>query len=74
LVELTFQGSGAAQPFLSILTRKLGVDLGIVQAKVDHISGKPFGTLVVTVPPANVAGLLATAQELGLNAEVLGYA
>ncbi len=76
LVQLTFQGEGAAQPFLSILTRQLGVDFGIVQAKVDHISGKPFGTLVVTVPPQpeTLAGLLSAANELGLNAEVLGYA
>lgn len=76
LVQLTFQGEGAAQPFLSILTRKLGVDLGIVQAKVDHIAGKPFGTLVVTVPfeAQTITGLIAASQELGLNAEVLGYA
>jgi len=76
LVQLNFQGEGAAQPFLSILTRRLGVDLGIVQAKVDHIGGKPFGTLVVTVPPQpeTIAGLLAAARELGLDAEVLGHA
>lgn len=76
LVQLTFQGEGASQPFLSILTRRLGIDLGIVQAKVDHIGGKAFGTLVVAVPPRPeiIANLLTSAQELGLNAQVLGHA
>jgi len=74
-VQLVFKGEGAAQPWLSVLTRKLDVDLGIVQAKVDHISGRPFGTLVVSLPDvAKLPALLVTSKELGLETEVLGYA
>ena len=75
LVQLVFKGEGAAQPWLSVLTRKLDADLGIVQAKVDHISGRPFGTLVVSLPSIEkLPALLATSKELGLETEVLGYA
>jgi len=76
LVQLTFRGDGAGQPFLSVLTRKLDVDLGIIQAKVDHIAGKRFGTLIVSVDagPEKLAALQQAATELGLETEVLGYA
>ncbi|WEK02966.1 MAG: methionine ABC transporter ATP-binding protein [Candidatus Devosia phytovorans] len=76
LLQLTFRGAGADHPFLSTLTRRLDVDLGIVQAKVDHIAGRPFGTLIVAVDAdaAKLAALKATATELGLETEVLGYA
>ena len=75
LVRLTFTGGDAAQPFLSVLTRKLNLDLGIIQAKVDHIAGQPYGTLIVGVPavPTQVAALSEAAQKLGLDVEVLGY-
>jgi D-methionine transport system ATP-binding protein len=76
LVQLTFKGEGAANPFLSVLTRRLDTDLGIVQAKVDHIAGKPFGTLVVSTDAdaAKLAALQTEASSLGLETEVLGYA
>ena len=76
LVQLTFAGDGATQPFLSVLTRKLDIDLGIIQAKVDHIGGRPFGTLVISVDadPGTLAALHTAARELGLHSEVLGYA
>lgn len=75
-VTLTFKGEGAAQPFLSVLTRRLGLDFGIIQAKVDHIHGKPFGTLVISADatPEKLAALQTEAATLGLETEVLGYA
>lgn len=76
LVQFTFRGDGAAQPFLSVLTRQLNIDLGIIQAKVDHIAGQPFGTLIVGVDasPDQLADLQRAATALGLETEVLGYA
>lgn len=76
LVQLTFRGDGASQPFLSVLTRQLDLDLGIIQAKVDHIAGQPFGTLIVGVQagPEKLVALQQAATALGLETEVLGYA
>lgn len=76
LVQLTFRGDGASQPFLSTLTRQLDVDLGIIQAKVDHIAGQPFGTLIVSLDagPEKLGALQQAATALGLETEVLGYA
>ncbi|SFV37073.1 D-methionine transport system ATP-binding protein [Devosia crocina] len=76
LIQLTFKGEGANQPWLSILTRKLDMDLGIIQAKVDHIAGKPFGTLVVSAAAGRdqLVALQREAATLGLETEVLGYA
>lgn len=75
-VQLTFRGDGASQPFLSTLTRQLDIDLGIIQGKVDHIAGRPFGTLIVSLSagPEKLAALQAAATTMGLETEVLGYA
>jgi len=75
LVRLTFTGGDATQPFLSVLTRKLAVDLGIIQGNVDYIAGQPYGTLVISVPGSGdqLATLTSAARELGLQTEVLGY-
>jgi D-methionine transport system ATP-binding protein len=75
LVRLTFTGGDATQPFLSVLTRQLGIDLGIIQGNVDHIAGQPFGTLVISVPgvPDQLPALTQAARNLGLEVEVLGY-
>ena len=76
LVQLTFRGDGANQPFLSVLTRQLDIDLGIIQAKVDHIAGQPFGTLIIGLDanPEKLAALQQAATLLGLETELLGYA
>jgi D-methionine transport system ATP-binding protein len=75
LVRLTFTGGDATQPFLSVLTRQLGLDFGIIQGNVDHIAGHPYGTLVISVPavPDHLPALIKAAGELGLDVEVLGY-
>lgn len=75
LVRLTFTGGDASQPFLSVLTRKLDIDLGIIQGNVDYIGGHPFGTLVVSTPADQnrLQALTEASRELGLHVEVLGY-
>ncbi len=73
LVRLTFTGGDASQPFLSVLTRKLDIDLGIIQGNVDYIGGHPFGTLVISADPDRLDALTAASREIGLDVEVLGY-
>jgi len=75
LVRLTFTGANATNPFLSTLSRKLSIDLSIIQAQVDEIAGQSFGVLVVSVPgdPGTVSAVSTSAHDLGLDVEVLGY-
>src|SRR5690606_30668710 len=50
LIRITFAGTHATDPVISRLSRHLGVDIAILQGEVDAIGGKPFGSLVVSLP------------------------
>ena len=74
-LRILFRGPHATDPILSQLSRELGIDLNILSGSVDEIAGRPFGTLVVSLPndPARVERALDFLASRDLATEVLGY-
>lgn len=74
-LRILFRGPHATDPILSQLSRELGIDLNILSGSVDEITGRPFGTLVVSMPndPAKLERALAFLKSRDLATEVLGY-
>jgi D-methionine transport system ATP-binding protein len=76
VLRITFTGDSATTPVISVLSRRLNLDLNIWHGQVDEIQGRPFGTLVVEASGApdaiDAAISLLNVQKLGV--EVLGYA
>jgi D-methionine transport system ATP-binding protein len=69
-----FTGDSADQPILSRLARHHGIDANILSGRIDHIQGRPFGTLVVALPGGEtLATALAFFQSHQLSVEVLGH-
>ncbi|TBW40350.1 methionine ABC transporter ATP-binding protein [Siculibacillus lacustris] len=55
LIRLGFTGSRSTEPVISRLSRELGLDVAVLQGQVDEIGGRPFGTLIVSLPNAALA-------------------
>ncbi|MEQ8252076.1 MAG: methionine ABC transporter ATP-binding protein [Oceanibaculum nanhaiense] len=69
-----FTGDSAGQPILSRLARHHGIDANILSGRIDHIQGRPFGTLVISLPNGETLGnALAFFQSHQLSVEVLGH-
>lgn len=75
LVRIVFTGAHATDPVISWLTKRLGIEVNIIQAQVDDIAGRPFGVILVTVPgdAATLAAVRAEVTALQLHVEVLGH-
>jgi D-methionine transport system ATP-binding protein len=52
VLRLGFTGARATEPTIARLARKLGADIAILQAQVDDVGGRPFGSIIVTMPVA----------------------
>ena len=50
ILRLSFTGEKATEPAISRLARKLGADVAILQAQVDEVGGRPFGSILVAMP------------------------
>ncbi len=50
VLRLGFTGEKATEPAISRLARKLGADVAILQAHVDEVGGRPFGSIIVAMP------------------------
>lgn len=50
VLEITFQGDSAAQPFISQLARTYNVDLNILGAAVETVGGRQVGRMRVELP------------------------
>ena len=74
-LRILFRGPHATDPILSELSRELKLDLNILSGSVDEIAGRPFGTLVVSLPndPAKLDGALGFLRARDLDTEVIGY-
>jgi D-methionine transport system ATP-binding protein len=74
-LRLKFIGPRATEPILSRLTRERGIEVAVLQAQVDEIGGRPFGSMIVTLP--NSDRLLGVAEAFladhGVGTERLGY-
>jgi D-methionine transport system ATP-binding protein len=72
VLRITFRGPHATDPVLAQLAREAGITACILSGTVDEIAGRPFGTLVVSIPPGDAARATAFLHARGLGAEVLG--
>lgn len=75
LLRITFTGENATAPVISRLSSVVGVDVNILAGRIDAIAGKPFGSLLVSVPAREPerAAVLGALKSLELKAEVIGH-
>lgn len=75
LLRVSFLGDTAAEPVISGMIRRCGIDVNILYGSIDHIQGVPYGTLVVELSGSgddrNAA--LDYLRNLNLGVEVIGY-
>jgi D-methionine transport system ATP-binding protein len=74
-LRIAFAGENATAPVVSRLSSVLGVDVNILAGRIGSIAGRPFGTLLVSVPSAapGLQAVLSALGTLGLEADVLGH-
>ncbi|MBF9068615.1 methionine ABC transporter ATP-binding protein [Streptacidiphilus fuscans] len=72
LVDITFQGDAAVQPFISQLARTYNVDVNIVGAAVETIGGRQVGRMRVALPGSFEENVVPIGylREQGLQVEV----
>ena len=75
VLRITFTGENATAPVISRLSTTIGVDVNILAGRIDAIGGKPFGSLLVSVPgrEPGLAAVLGALNSLELKAEVIGH-
>ncbi|KLK91570.1 methionine ABC transporter ATP-binding protein [Microvirga vignae] len=73
VIRIGFRGPHATDPVLARLAREEGIEANILSGAVDEIAGRPFGTLVVSVPAAASLKTLDFLKKHGLDTEVLGH-
>jgi D-methionine transport system ATP-binding protein len=75
VVRITFTGENATSPVISRLTRVLGIDFNILAGRIERIAGRPYGSLLVSLPSAEpgLSASLAALARLDLGSEVIGH-
>lgn len=75
VIRITFTGENATAPVISRLSSTIGVDVNILAGRIDAIAGRPFGSLLVSVPTREpeLAAVLDALNSLELKAEVIGH-
>lgn len=75
VIQLAFIGTDINEPVLSGLTKRFGIDVSIIQAKVEHIRNTNIGLIVAELigAPTPVAKALEHLNTLPIQSEVLGY-
>lgn len=73
IIQLRFFGANVNQPLLSNLTKKFGVDINIIQAKIENIGQTNLGLLDAEVIGVNAQEALLYLKTLPVQCEVLGY-
>jgi D-methionine transport system ATP-binding protein len=75
VLRITFTGENATAPVISRLSSVVGVDVNILAGRIDAIAGRPFGSLLVSVPSSlpESGAVLAALKTLDLKAEVIGH-
>jgi len=75
VLRVTFSGANATAPVISRLSAIVGVDVNILAGRIDAIAGKPFGSLIISVPAAEpgFGAVLGALKSLELRAEVIGH-
>ncbi|GHB10682.1 methionine ABC transporter ATP-binding protein [Salinicola rhizosphaerae] len=75
VVRLTFSGDSVSTPLISRLAREHGVDVSILQAKVESIQGRTLGLMIAELigSETQTRQALATLKSFDLHVEVLGH-
>ena len=75
VLRITFTGENPTTPVISRLSTTLGIDFNILAGRIERIAGRPFGSLVVSLPgdEPGLSAAVAALGKLGLGAEVLGH-
>lgn len=75
VLRITFTGQNATAPVISRLGSIVGVDVNILAGRIDSIAGRPFGSLLVSVPAREpeASAVLGSLRGLELKAEVVGH-
>ncbi|NLH83385.1 MAG: methionine ABC transporter ATP-binding protein [Phyllobacteriaceae bacterium] len=75
VLRLLFTGNLAEEPTIARLSRRFGTDVAILQAQVDEIAGRPFGSITVALDAAHAddAALDAFLAEAGVAVERIGH-
>ena len=73
LVRVLFVGPAAEEPLVSRMVKKFDVHSNILQGRIDHIKGQPFGTMVLDLVGKDDDRLAAIdyLRSLNLTVEVL---
>ncbi len=75
VLRLLFTGDLAEEPTIARLSRRFGTDVAILQAQVDEIAGRPFGSITVALDAAHAdgEGLDAFLAQAGVAVERIGH-
>ena len=76
VVKIGFLGHHIDEPVLSSLTKRFGVNISIIQAKIEHIgSSTRHGLLVAEIigEPGQTRDALAYLTTQPVSTEILGY-
>ncbi|MGP9568557.1 methionine ABC transporter ATP-binding protein [Halomonas sp. AOP5-B2-8] len=75
VVRLTFSGDAVSTPLISRLARECGVDVSILQAKVESIQERTLGLMIAELlgTAAQTQQAMAYLESHQLQVEVLGY-
>jgi len=75
LLRLGFGGETAEEPTIARLSRRFGTDVAILQAQVDEIAGRPFGSITVAVDNELVddGSVDAFLAQAGVSVERIGH-
>ena len=75
VVRLAFSGDAVSTPLISRLARECGVDVSILQAKVESIQERTLGLMIAELmgPPAKTREAIDYLESHDLHVEVLGH-
>lgn len=75
IVKLSFYGNHVDEPLLSSLTKRFGVDVSIIQAKIEYIGQTTLGLLMAEIigSAEQTAEAVSHLNTLPIHSEVIGY-
>lgn len=75
ILQITYIGQQAAQPFLSNLGKKFDINFNVLQAHIELVNHKSVGIMVLEAlcQPNELESILAFAKQQQIQIEVLGY-
>ena len=75
VVRLTFSGDSVSTPLISRLAREHGIDVSILQAKVESIQGRTLGLMIAELmgSASQTQQALTTLESFDLQVEVMGH-